>query len=68
MDQETREYFSTESLARHIEVSKKSIEKWRDERRIPGAVRVGRVWRFRRVDVERQLLTGQFPMPKRKVA
>ena len=54
-----QEYFTSEQLAAYLNVSVKSIIKWRDARRLPGAVRCGRVWRFRRVEVEKRLLTGE---------
>jgi hypothetical protein len=56
--QET-DFFDTAGLARFLNVSQKSIVKWRDAQRLPGAVRCGRVWRFRRVEVEKRLLSGR---------
>ena len=51
-------FFDTKGLARFLSVSGKTVVKWRDAGRLPGAVRVGRVWRFRRAEIERRLLSG----------
>jgi excisionase family DNA binding protein len=48
--------YTTESLAERLNVSKKFIVSHR--RRLPGAMKVGRIWRFDRVAVEKKLLSG----------
>ena len=53
------EYFTPQELADYSHMSLKFIEKHIATGRLPGAVKMGRVWRFKRVDVEKQLLTGQ---------
>ena len=68
MDSQTEqqvEFFNTEELAAYLNVSKKFIIKHRDLGRIPGAVRIGRVWRFRRSDVEKRLLSGELLLSKK---
>ena len=53
-------YFTAQELADHINVSRKFIEKHVSTHRIPGAVKIGRLWRFKRSEVEKRLLSGHF--------
>ena len=53
------EFLSTIQLAKMLNVSTKSIEKWRNQRIIPGACKIGRCWRFRKNEIEKKLLSGQ---------
>ena len=59
MDEKQTEFFDTAELARYLNVSVKAVVHWRQARRLPGAVRCGRVWRFRRIDIEKKLLSGE---------
>ena len=54
------EFFTPDELAVKLSMSRKFIEKHIGSRRLPGMIRIGRHWRFRRVEVERQLSTGSF--------
>ena len=54
------EFITPEELAAKINMSRKFIEKHIGTRRLPGMVRIGRHWRFRRAEVEKQLSTGSF--------
>jgi hypothetical protein len=48
--------YTTESLAARLNVSKKFIVSHR--RNIPGAMKVGRIWRFDKATVERRFARG----------
>jgi hypothetical protein len=48
--------YTTESLAVRLNVSKKFIVSHRQ--RIPGAMKIGRIWRFDKATVERRLASG----------
>ena len=48
--------YTTESLAERLNVSTKFIVTHRDK--IPGAMKIGRVWRFDKNAVEKKLLSG----------
>ncbi len=48
--------YTTESLAIRLNVSKKFIVSHR--RRISGAMKIGRIWRFDKAAVEKKLLSG----------
>jgi hypothetical protein len=48
--------YSTESLAKRLNVSKKFIVSHRQQ--LPGAMKIGRIWRFNRVSIEKKLLSG----------
>ena len=61
---ENTEYFTPDELAAYLNVSRKFIEKHIATRRIPGAVKIGRVWRFRRSDLEKRLLSGSLLIDK----
>ena len=53
-----KEFLDTDELAAYLNVSRKFVIKHRETGRIPGAVRIGRIWRFRRTEVEKRLLSG----------
>ena len=58
------EYLETSQLAMMLNVSKKAIIKWREQGRLAGAVRCGRVWRFNRLAIEKRLLSGKLLLDK----
>lgn len=45
-------------LSKMLKVSEKFIEKHTASRRIVGAIKLGRVWRYSRIEVEKRLLRG----------
>jgi predicted DNA-binding transcriptional regulator AlpA len=66
MDQAESEYLSPPQLAGKINMSKAFIDKYTREHRLPGMVKMGRFWRYRLADVEKQLLTGQILLPMKR--
>ncbi|MBN1339481.1 MAG: helix-turn-helix domain-containing protein [Bacteroidales bacterium] len=48
--------YTTDSLAVRLNVSKKFVVSHRQ--RIPGAMKIGRIWRFDKATVERRLARG----------
>jgi hypothetical protein len=46
-------------LANRLQISIKWVEKQTQNRRIPGQVKVGRVWRYSWVEIQRRMLSGQ---------
>lgn len=54
----TNEFMSIGELADYINMSRKFVEKHVYSRRMPGLVRVGGKWRFRREEIEKRLTTG----------
>lgn len=58
------EFVNTVQLATMLNVSEKSIIKWREQRRIPGAIKCGRVWRFNRMEIQRRLISGNLLLDK----
>lgn len=46
-------------LANRLHISLKWVEKQTQNRRIPGQVKVGRVWRYSWVEIQRRMLSGQ---------
>ena len=61
---EKKEYLSTTELASYIGRSRKFVEKYITCRRIPGMVRIGGRWSFKRSDIDRALNRGEFLLPK----
>ena len=55
---EINEYFTGEELAKILNVSIKFIQKQTQARRIPGQVKVGRLWRYNRAEIEKAMLRG----------
>jgi hypothetical protein len=48
--------YTTESLAKRLNVSKKFIVSHR--RQLPGAMKIGRIWRFNKASIEKKLVSG----------
>jgi excisionase family DNA binding protein len=60
-----QEFLSVKQLANYLNCSEKFIRKHVASRRLPGMVKIGRVYRFRKSDVEKKLLSGQLLLEKR---
>ena len=52
------EYITPEQLSAKLQVARKTIKNWTQARRIPGQLKCGGRWRYRRIDVEKALLSG----------
>jgi excisionase family DNA binding protein len=59
-----KEYLTTEELADYLNMSKKFIIRHRETGRIPGIVKIGRVYRYRRIEIEKRLLSGTLLLDK----
>ena len=59
-----KEYLTPAELATKLGMSLNWIRKYATQRRIPGQVKNSNQWRFRVVDVEKRLLSGQFLLEK----
>lgn len=61
------EVFTPEELADFLRVRLGWVHKETQARRLPGMFKVGRYWRYKRADIEKQrVLTGQVLLPKEK--
>lgn len=61
-----RDILTPPQLVDWLEVGEDWVEKNTQARRIPGQFKAGRYWRYRRADIEKQILaTGQALLPKR---
>ena len=60
------EVFTPEELAGFLKVDLRWVEKQTQARRLPGMFKAGRYWRYRRAEVEKQLLSGQVVLPRKK--
>ena len=54
------EYFTPNELAALLNMSLKWVVKYTQLRRIPGQIKIGRLWRYRRTEVQMRLLSGTF--------
>jgi excisionase family DNA binding protein len=54
------EYFTPEQLAARLQVARNTIKKWTVARRIPGQLKCGGRWRYRRLDIEKAQVRGVF--------
>lgn len=52
--------FTPKELAAKLNMSLKWVVKMTQAHRMPGQIKIGRLWRYRRVDVEKRLLAGDF--------
>jgi hypothetical protein len=55
-----QEYLSPKELAAKLHVSLKSITNWTQARRIPGQIKIGGIWRYSVLEIEKALFAGQF--------
>lgn len=60
-----QEFLTVKELAAYLNCSEKFIRRHIESRRLPGMVKIGRVYRFRKSDVEKKLLSGQLLLEKR---
>ncbi|MFC1584630.1 helix-turn-helix transcriptional regulator [Fibrobacterota bacterium] len=60
---QNQEYLNAHELAHKLNMSLKWVVKHTQTRRIPGQIKVGRLWRYRKQDIEKALLKGQFLLP-----
>jgi hypothetical protein len=59
------EYLTGKQLAGKINVSLKAVVKWTAARRLPGAYKMGRVWRYQWREIEKKLLSGNLLYDKK---
>lgn len=60
MNEEPKEYYTPPELAEKLNLALKTIRKWTYERRIPGQIKVGSLWRYRALEIEKALLRRAF--------
>ena len=53
------DFFSPPELARKLNMSLKWVVKHTQARRIAGQVKIGRLWRYNKIEVEKRLISGQ---------
>lgn len=58
------EYLTPEQLAEKLNVSRKTVTKWTQARRVPGQTKLGRIWRYSRFAIEKALVREQFLLPR----
>ena len=61
---EKQEVMTPKDLAEKLAMSLKWVVKQTQARRVPGQIKIGRLWRYRRAEVEKRLLAGQFLLEK----
>ncbi len=54
------DFYTAEELATKLNMSLKWVVTHTQARRIPGQIKMGRLWRYRRADVEKRLVAGKF--------
>lgn len=54
-----KEFLTAKELAEMLSVSRKFVIKNTMTHRMPGQVKIGRLWRYRLRDVEKRLLSGK---------
>jgi excisionase family DNA binding protein len=60
-------WFSVEEIAVHLGVTKDSIYRWIEKRRLP-AHKVGKLWKFKKEEVDAWVRTGQGRVDERENA
>lgn len=61
-----QEFYTPQDLSTKLNISLKTIVKHTQLHRVPGQVKIFGRWRYRIVDVEKRLLTGNFFLPAKK--
>ncbi len=64
--QSEAEYLTPADLAERFRIPLKTVREHVYNRRIPGALKVGGSWRFRRQAIEKAIASGQLLLPARK--
>jgi hypothetical protein len=59
-----KEFFTAPELAAKLNVSLKSVVNWTQARRLP-VIKMGRVNRYPRIEIEKRLLSGQLLIDKK---
>ena len=59
------EFLTPRQLAVRVNMSQKWVVKRTQERVVPGQIKIGRLWRYRRSDVEKHLKGGTFLLDKK---
>lgn len=54
------DFLKPKELADKIGMSLKWVTAQTQARRVPGQIKIGRLWRYRLTEVEKRLLAGQF--------
>jgi excisionase family DNA binding protein len=62
--QAQNEFLTPQEVAGKLNMSLKWVTKQTQARRMPGQIKIGRLWRYRRTDVEKRLLAGSFLLEK----
>jgi excisionase family DNA binding protein len=57
-------FINSRQLQELLNVSEAFIQKYMAARRLPGMVKIGKLWRFNLEEVEKQLATGDLLLPK----
>jgi excisionase family DNA binding protein len=52
------DYLTPQELAAKLSMSLKWVTKYTQARKIPGQVKIGRLWRYNRAEIEKRLLSG----------
>ena len=60
------EFLTVKELANYLNCSEKFIRKHIESRRLPGMVKIGRIYRFRKSEVEKRLLSGRLLTDSKK--
>lgn len=60
------EYIGRGALAGMLGVTKKAIEKWDSQRRIPGRVKIGRLVKYSLVEINKKLASGTLLLSQNK--
>lgn len=61
-----QEFLTVKELAAYLNCSEKFIRKHIESRRLPGMVKIGRIYRFRKSDVQKRLLSGQLLLDSKR--
>jgi excisionase family DNA binding protein len=64
--QSDAKYITSRQLRELLNVSEAFIQKYMAARRLPGMVKIGKLWRFNLEEVKKHLATGDLLLPKDK--
>ena len=60
------EYYKPRELAELLKVSVKTISNWTQSFRLPGQIKCGHLWRYRKDSIDKALRSGNLLLPPLK--
>ena len=54
------EYYNTKEVADRLGIALKTVQDWAKQNKIPGQIRMGHFWQFKKTEIDKALLRDSF--------